>query len=227
MAMKSVAWDWDKRTEQHRWQEPAQEVYYLAERWPAQGRTRLLDLGCGIGRHALFFARRGFSVDAFDLSESAIAALDQAARDRQLPIRAGVGDMLTLPYEAGTFDCLVAFHAIYHTNRAGLEQVLAEIRRVLRPGGEIFLTFNSLRNPSFSRPTNETLEPNTIRPTEGQEAGIPHYYVDEAEVRRLLAGFELVRFSQVEEIRADHSSWHYYVLAAFPQPMRHNPCAPK
>ena len=49
--------------------------------------------------------------------------------------------------------------------------------------------------------------------TEGREAGIPHYYVDEAEVRRLLAGFEFVRFIQVEEIRADHSSWHYYVLA--------------
>ena len=211
--MKSVAWNWDKRAEDSRWQEPAQEVYYLAERWRAQGRSRFLDLGCGLGRHALFFARRGFVVDAFDLSESGIAALVQAACEQQLPIRTRVGDMLTLPYDAEAFDCLVAFHAIYHTNRTGLEQVIAEIRRVLSPGGEFFVTFNSIRNPSFSRATNETLEPNTIQPTEGREAGIPHYYVDEAEVRRLLAGFEFVRFTQVEEIRIDHSSWHYYVLA--------------
>lgn len=212
MMIKSVAWKWDNTTET-RWQEPAQEVYYLAERWRSQGRTRLLDLGCGIGRHALFFAQRGFAVDAFDLSESGLAALDQAAQEKQVSVRTQVGDMLSLPYASEGFDCLVAFHAIYHTNKVGVEQVMAEIRRVLVAGGEIFLTFNSVRNPSFTRPTNQLIEPYTVLPTEGNEAGIPHYYVDEAEARRLLVGFEFIRFTQVEEIRADHSSWHYYVLA--------------
>ena len=213
MPVKSKAWTWDPQTEERRWQEPAPEAYYLAERWRAQGRRRMLDLGCGLGRHALFFAGQGFDVDAFDLSEDGIAALDQAAEGRQLAVRTRVGDMLALPYEAGAFDCLVAFHAIYHTDQAGLEQVIAEIRRVLVPGGELFVTFNSIRNPSFSQATNENLGPYTIRPTEGREAGIPHTYVDTAEIRRLLAGFEFVSFTQMEEIWSDHSSWHYYVLA--------------
>lgn len=209
----SVAWNWDNQIENIRWQEPAQEVYYLAERWQAQSRARLLDLGCGIGRHSVFFAQRGFSVDAFDLSERGVAVLDQAAQERQLLVRARVGDMLSLPYETGAFDCLLAYHVIFHTNRAGLEQVIAEIRRVLVAGGELFVTFNSVRNPSYTRPTNRVLEPHTVLQTEGHEAGIPHHHVDEAEVRELLAGFEFIRFTQGEEILADHSSWHYFVLA--------------
>jgi SAM-dependent methyltransferase len=211
--VKSVAWNWDNQIENIRWQEPAQEVYYLAERWQAQGRARLLDLGCGIGRHSIFFAQRGFSVDAFDLSERGVAVLEQAAQERQLFVRARVGDMLSLPYETGAFDCVLAYHVIFHTNRAGLEQVIAEIRRVLAAGGELFVTFNSVRNPSYTRPTNQVLEPHTVLQTEGHEAGIPHHHVDEAEVRELLAGFEFIRFTQGEEILTDHSSWHYFVLA--------------
>jgi hypothetical protein len=60
------------------------------------------------------------------------------------------------------------------------------------------------------------LEPHTVLPTEGREAGIPHYYVDEAEARRLLADFEFLHFTQVEDIGMDYSSWHYYVLARKP-----------
>jgi SAM-dependent methyltransferase len=214
--VSSVPWSWENAAENSRWLEPAEEVYYLADRWRAQGRTRLLDLGCGLGRHSIFFAQRGFSVDAFDLSDRGVAALAQAARERNVLVRTRVGDMLSLPYETCAFDCLIAYHVVFHTNRAGLEQVIAEIRRVLRPGAEALITFNSVRNASFMRQSNRILEPHTVVPTEGHEAGIPHHHVDESEIRDLLPAFELLRFNHLEEIWADHSSWHYFVLARRP-----------
>ena len=214
--VNSVPWSWEDKTENSRWLEPAEEVYYLADRWRIQGRARLLDLGSGLGRHSIFFAQRGFTVDALDLSERGMAALEQAARERNVQVRTRTGDMLSLPYEAGSFDCLVAYHVIFHTNRAGLEQVIAEIGRVLTPGAEALVTFNSVRNASFMRQSNRIVEPRTVVPTEGHEAGIPHHHVDESEIRELLRAFEILRFNHLEEIWDDHSSWHYFVLVRRP-----------
>jgi len=67
------------------------------------------------------------------------------------------GDMLTLPYDSGSFDCVLAFHVIYHTDRTGIERVISEIHRVLVQGGEVYLTFNSLSNPTFSDPRHRRM----------------------------------------------------------------------
>jgi SAM-dependent methyltransferase len=210
--VESKAWKWDQISEPE-WSEPAQDVYYLAARWQRDHRTRLLDLGCGIGRHSIFFAEQRFSVDAYDLSESGIAALGKTAHERNLSIRARVGDMLTLPYASESFDCVLSFHVIYHTNKAGIERVISEIDRVLVRGGEVYLTFNSLSNPIFSDPQHRRIDKNTIVKTDGIEVGVPHYGVDEPEIRRLMSSFEFIRLTHVEEIWGDYHSWHYFVLA--------------
>ncbi len=213
--VESRSWQWD-RVSDTMWQEPAEEVYYLADRWKAAGRGRVLDLCCGVGRHSIMLAQRGFSVDAFDLSPAGIAAVDKAARALNLSIATRLGDMLSLPYESGCFDAVLAFHSIYHTDRAGLERVIGNIDRVLAPGGEAYVTFNSLANPIFRDPANKHIGENTIVKTEGIEAGIPHYGVDEAEVWRLMRAFEMIRLIHVEEIGNGWRAWHYHALAAKP-----------
>ena len=70
----SKAWDWGKERSPI-WLEPCEESYYLAARWIGMGCETLLDLGCGLGRHAIHFARQGFRVSAFDLSEEGTAHL--------------------------------------------------------------------------------------------------------------------------------------------------------
>lgn len=208
--IQSTAWKWNDIHEE-RWSRPAHDMYYFAYFWKKEGRQRILDLGCGIGRHSIFFAEEGFQVDAMDLSAEGIARVEAVAKERNLPITTTVGDMVSLPFAADSFDALIAFHSIYHTDRNGIERVMAEIHRVLKPGGEVFMTLNSKNNPSFTNPTNKIIDAHTIVKTEGVEAGIPHYYVDEAEVRRLVAGFELIRLHEVQELTDAHHSFHYYV----------------
>ena len=209
--MKSKAWDW-KDYDASFWGEPAQDVYYLASRWKNNGVTRFLDLGCGIGRHSIFFAMEGFDVCAFDLSQNGIAKLKDEADKRELKIDTSIGDMCKLPYEDSFFNCVLAYNVIYHSDKMGTERVISEIKRVLKPGGEAYITFNSKNNSSFKNPSNKHIDENTIIKTEGNEAGIPHYYVDEEEVRRLLTDFEIVKMNHVEEIGDGWRSWHYYVL---------------
>ena len=66
-----MQWNWTaEKTAQ--WLQPAIEAPYLALRWHQRGFHDFLDNGCGPGRHAMFFAARGFRVTALDQSEQAL-----------------------------------------------------------------------------------------------------------------------------------------------------------
>lgn len=208
----SKAWKWDQISDEQ-WNRPAEMMYYLAHRWQEEGRERILDLGCGIGRHAVFFAEQGFEVEAMDLSPEGIARVEAVAKERSLSIRTTLGDMVSLPFDTGSFDGVIAFHSIYHTDRNGIEKVISEIQRILKPGGGLFITFNSKSNPTFTDPDNQIVDEHTIVKTKGIEAGVPHYYVDEPEIRRLLTGFSFIRFQHIQEFFAMKHTWHYFIHA--------------
>ena len=215
--MEPVSWNWSAVDERAPWEEPAEEAWYLAHRWKRDRRTRVLDLGCGLGRHSLLFARCGLTVDAYDLSPEAVREVESRARAERLEVTARHGDMHELPYADAAFDCLVAFHVIYHTDRRGLERIISEIGRVLAPGGEAFVTFNSAASPQLRDPRFRRIAANMVVKTDGAEAGVPHLYLGEADVRDLMRGFAISLFYHKEEIGADWRACHYFVLAEKPR----------
>ena len=107
---------------------------------------RVLDLGCGAGRHAFEMYRRGADVIAFDQDADELARVRDlfAAMKEAGEVPDGAeadvkeGDALSLPFADGEFDRVVAAEILEHVP-ADL-QVLAELVRVLRPGGTIALT---------------------------------------------------------------------------------------
>jgi ubiquinone/menaquinone biosynthesis C-methylase UbiE len=107
---------------------------------------RLLDLGCGAGRHAFEALRRGARVVAFDYDEVELkdvaaraAAMDQAG-DIQVPGAASTacGDAARLPFPDGCFDRIIAAEVLEHIPDD--EAAIRELVRVLRPGGTMAVT---------------------------------------------------------------------------------------
>lgn len=209
--IKSKAWNWDIASAPW-WKEPAPEVYPLIIRWKKRKFNKILDLGCGIGRHSIFFSKNGFKVDATDLSSDGIEKLNKVIKKEKLNIITKVADMVSLPYGDGSFDCLIAFHVIYHTDDIGIEKTIGQIARVLKSGGEAFITFNSKESSIYKDPTNRHLTKNTIAKTKGHEAGVPHYYANKSDVEELLKAFEIIEFSYKEEYYPDYTGAHYFVL---------------
>lgn len=112
--------------------EPSSEVVDLAGRLPAG--ARVLDLGCGAGRHALYLAHRGFRVTAVDISPAAIHRLSSRARTERVEVDAWTCDASTFPF-GEPFDLIVA-HGILHLMHSEPRDALIErIRRATRPGG--------------------------------------------------------------------------------------------
>jgi SAM-dependent methyltransferase len=96
---------------------------------------RLLEVGCGPGELAERVRDElGADVVAIDISPRMV----ELARGRG--IDAQVGDVQELPFAGGEFDCAVAAWMLYHV--PDVDRALAELRRVLRPGGRLVVSTN-------------------------------------------------------------------------------------
>ena len=114
----------------------------LGERFRDPG--RLVDLGCGAGRHSVGFAARGFQVVAIDLARPMLEVVSRKAEDagvddRLLPLQANLCDLGCLP--SGSFDYALSMFSTLGMirGRDARRRALAEAARVLKPGGRLAL----------------------------------------------------------------------------------------
>ena len=96
---------------------------------PENGRA--LDLACGLGGNAILLAEQGLKVDAWDIADVPIAALQAIVSDRHLPIEAKVRDVEVYPPVSETFDVIVVS---YFLNR----DIIPALIYALKPGGLIY-----------------------------------------------------------------------------------------
>jgi len=116
------------------------------DRLGLQAGERVLDMGCGAGRHAFEMYQRGADVIALDQDAEELAVVSEwfaAMRDEgTVPLGAEAdvkqGDALDLPFPDGEFDRIVAAEVLEHIPDD--ERAISELVRVLRPGGTIAVT---------------------------------------------------------------------------------------
>lgn len=105
--------------------------------------ARLLELGCGAGEPMTRRLSAPYEVTGLDISARQLSL----ARANAPGARLVRGDMVRLPFQGDLFDCVAAFYSTTHVPRAEHRALLAEVRRVLCPGGLAVLTMGYNDNP--------------------------------------------------------------------------------
>ncbi len=177
---------------------PAEElVRFIARNFraaPDKSSVQVLEIGCGPGSNIWYLAREGFTVAGIDGSPTAIRQAKERLAAEGLPhtmprVDLRVGDFTSLPWEDEVFDAVVDIAALYANPMAKITAAIAEIRRVLKPGGVFFgKMFGTLTTGSDS---GEVLEPGTrSNPRTGPCAGneVAHFFSRE-ELADLFSGF--------------------------------------
>jgi len=184
-------------------EEPSESGRYALERFTAAGASDVLELGAGQGRDTAMFLAAGISVTALDYTSSALEQM-----------RSDLGDALTaglttaahdvrepLPLPASSMDAAYA-HMLFcmALSVAELQRLAAEVRRVLRPGGQLVYTV---------RHTGDAHCGAGIHHAEGvwETGGFAVHFFDRALVDQLATGYELIDFAELEEGSLPRRLW--------------------
>lgn len=129
----------------------SEQLYDLVFDWMAQyggmpAGSRWLDIGCGIGQHAMRLRQRGYRVVAADFSPDRVRAASEHIRQM------GMADDITvqredlvagLSFPAGSFDAVLCWGVLMHIPM--VETAMLELIRVAKPKGKIFVCEGNLR----------------------------------------------------------------------------------
>ena len=213
VATGSAIDSWEKRwgTAEGRadWIDAHPAVLALLPELKARAARSVLDLGCGVGRHALALAEAGFAVEAFDGSDTGLGVLREAAASRGLTLDLKHGNADALPYADGSFDFVLSWNVIYHGTLGDAGARIAEIWRVLKSGGLYQGTMLPTRNSNYG--LGRRVAPDTFVIDGVEERGHPHFYCDAPVLVSLFSGFELLSLTQAQQKKP--GSWHWNIVA--------------
>lgn len=170
-----------------------------------KGFKKVLDLGCGHGRHALWFAHMGFEVHAFDDSINNLECLQSRASSEGLKIYPKNGNLNSLPYHNGEFDYILAWDVISHSDLKNVQVTISEIYRVLKTGGIFQGTLISKRNVGLLPDNNSALYP--YMDDLGKRDML--YCYSAIELVHILTGFEILKLKDKEYKHRGPYHWHF------------------
>jgi len=148
-------------------------------------------LECGAGGWPGFvplfarFADRGFAVHGIEISEERLGYARTYCAEHGIDADLRVGDMCELPYPDGAIPFLFSYNAIFHMPKADIARVLAEIKRVLAPGGHCFVNFASVDDDRYGEGAERG--PGEFEQREGDELTF-HSFYDVGEADALFDG---------------------------------------
>jgi tellurite methyltransferase len=131
---------------------PSQTCLRVLQLLPPIRPLRLLDIGCGEGRNAVFFARNGYDVTAFDTSPKGVEKTKQLAADSCVRIEAFVADVNDFRL-AKRFDVLYSTGVFQYVPPERRKDLFANYREYTSPGGlNVFSVF--VKKPFIARATD-------------------------------------------------------------------------
>ncbi|UCD10079.1 MAG: class I SAM-dependent methyltransferase [Dehalococcoidales bacterium] len=203
---------WDEESQKSFWHEPTAEIVRLKESLDRQKIRDVLDLGCGIGRHAILFAESGFNVTAVDDSQNALDILREKASEKQAKITCIEGSYTEVIFTENSFDLIIANNVLYHGYREDFEKSVRLVYRYLRPGGFFYFTCPTHRDAKYGN--GEEMGENTYKSLNSVHPGDIHYFADEGDIAYFLRDFAEYTIDREEHywdnngISQFSSSWH-------------------
>jgi len=187
-------------------EKPSQQIIELVPLFKEHGVKRILDHGCGTGRHVRYLTNQGFSVVGTDNSKEAIKIAKDNLKGKQAKlICCGISK---IPYADNYFDVIISNQVIQHVLANKRKVAIFEIKRALKSGGFLFLRTISRKQKVFG--LGKEIEPFTFINIPGLPDGKnPHHYFSKKELKNYFKGFEILKLAKKTHPPRKSTIWQY------------------
>lgn len=186
-------------------------IRFVKGSFPNSEGVRLLDLGCGAGRHVKFMAEEGYDVTGLDFSQTGLDAAEILLEQNGLQADLVQGSVLQLPFADGSFDGIVCFGVLYYLMPNDIQTAIQEIYRVLKPGARAFIVVRSSRDRRCGKGELIAYKTYRLNSNLSNEQGMIMNFMDADDIHRVFADFSLVQvgivehsFASLEDLNSDH-----------------------
>lgn len=214
-----MKYQWDLLYNQKRnaFASPISPLELLKKRLKRAIGIKVLDLGCGVGLHAIELARSGYGVTGLDISSEAIKLAFKNVKKAGVTVDFTVGSMKRrLPFNSSSFDGVVCFRVLNHGTRNEISFVVSEIYRILKSGGYVVISVQKLFGQktkigvtSYNGLPVEIIAPYTYIPKGSKEKGITHYSFTKQSLKKTFKNFQI---EQLQSMIGDRQWENYYYL---------------
>ncbi|NHJ19468.1 MAG: class I SAM-dependent methyltransferase [Candidatus Lokiarchaeota archaeon] len=171
---------------------PHPDMERLADLFIEKDVHRILDLGCGTGRHLIFLLKKGFEVYGLDGSPNGLEITKKWLIEENLSSELICQQIEhEFPYKDSFFDAVISIQVLHHNLMKDILFTVREIKRTLKPEGFIFITFPIFKGFYLARQNMEEVEKRTFIPLKGPEKGLPHHFFTVAEIKKVFNAFDL------------------------------------
>ncbi len=137
MSIRTNYENWYSGEEYYWGLEPASFLDELIKMCPPSEDKKVLDIGCGEGKDAVYMAQKGYDVTAFDLAENGIRKTLMLAKEKDVRIHAFVDDINTFNIESG-FDMIYSTGTIQYLAEDNKSAFFEKIKRLTKLNGVVF-----------------------------------------------------------------------------------------
>ena len=180
---------------------PDPELMALIPVMQQAGVRRVLDAGCGVGRHLLPLLDAGFAVWGVDRDAQVLQLLQDRLNKADVvadgPSLARA-DLNRLPFVSGAFDLAVSIKVINHGYAATFREYCRELDRVVKVGGHLFINVAPWEFGEQARlPQTRELEPGTLVDINTPDGTLIHHFPTPEELREQFPGYKVHRWETI------------------------------
>lgn len=179
-------------------------VQYVFRNFKRDGQTKVLDLGCGAGRHLYFMANENLDAYGVDISADGVEYTNELLKAHNLKGEAVVGTIDNIPYEDEMFDGMISYGVLYYCDIKEIKQSCNEIYRVLKNDGKALIVVRTTDDYRYGQGTE--IEENTFIINEEDdkkcafnENGMKMHFFTREEIQELFKNFTTVTIDKIEE----------------------------